>query len=311
VVLCLAAIGTPAHELGLAVLDCATRPMFCEQPEILSATVTALEAGERLGPDGWKVTAALLGWVLGAARGEPSAEFRPAREWLDRNADILRALTPPEHGRAPDDHSIAAITTAHNDEAVMAQVLAWFHTGAGWGDLLDGIERFVARRLERQAPGSGGLVPAALEGLRWVHAARRAAQRSSAATRVNLIIMLAWHLFSSRWLQPGHPWQDKPSDATWEHYATAVTASEVNTARQYAVVLLTRDHADPRALGRWLAPLIHDDLSGSVLDGLNAVVAIYRRGGEWQPAAAGLVNAVLDARMRQDVRAAARFGRSM
>ena len=311
VVLSLAAHGTPASDIGSAVLDCASRPMFCEQPEILSATITALEAGERLGPDGWNVTAALLGWVLGAARGEPSAEFRPAREWLDRNAATLNAVVPPEHGRAPDDHSIASITTAQNGEAVMTQVLAWFRAGAGWADLLSGIECFVARRLERQAPGSGGLVPAALEGLRWVHAARRAARRGNAATRVNLIVMLAWHLFSSRWLQPGHSWQDKPSDATWERYAEAVNASDVSNARHHAVALLTRDRADSRALGQWLTPLIHDDLSGSVLDGLNAVVAIYRRNGEWQPAAAGLVNAVLDARMRQDVRAAARFGRSM
>jgi len=311
IVLSLAALSAPADDLGKAVLDCASRPMFGEQPEILAATLTALEAGERLGADGWTVSAALLGWVLGAARDEPSAEFRPAREWLNRNAATLAALAPPEHGHAPDDRSIAAVTTAHNGEAVMALVLGWFQAGAGWADLLDGIERFVGRRLERQVPGSGGLVPAALEGVRWVHAARRAAQRGSTTTRVNLIIMLAWHLFSSRWLQPGHPWKDAPTTATWDSYAAAMSANDSASARHQAVALLARDRADPRALGQWLAPLIHDDLSASMLDGLTAVVASYRRGGEWQPAVAGLVNAVLDARMRQDVRAAARFGKSL
>lgn len=312
VLLSLPAAGVADPAIDAAVLALAAGPAFLEQPEALAAVVTAGEVATCVGADGRDIAAALVAWVLGAPRSEPVAEARPALQWLQGQAAHIAALDPPERGRAPAEADVAAIGEAVDGSAALASVVAWFADGAGWADVLDGFAVFFARRLARQVPGSGGLVPAALDGLRWTRAAMAAARRGNGQTRVRTGLLLAWHLFATRWLQPGRPWDgDAGVVATWDAYAAAVADGDASTARSSGVALLTQAGCADAAIARWLAPLLHDDSGPALLDALVAVVERCRAGGEWQPGVAGVVNAVLDGRMRQDVRAAARFGRSI
>lgn len=288
-------LATPAAVLPALAVDLATRPCLLDHPEVLAAVVVACSstatAPER--------RAALLGWILGAERGEDDGETRLAKVWYE---EWLAGATVPASGEPTPDAIVAALATATTGPAFLAQVAAWL-AGAGVEATLTAFAVFFARRAAHQVPGSGGLVPSGLTGLRWARAARLALPLADPAQVPRLVILLAWHAFRSRWLQGG---ADEPRTQAGD-LAVALAANQAGPARAAALALAEGD-----GLVTVLDLVVDDDLGAGLLEVVAEGIALREADHPaWRGALGAALNGLIDQRLRSDVKAAARFGRGM
>jgi len=318
ILLSLGEVGTEPATVEARLYELATSPLFIHHREVFAGLVHAQRLGDLLAttpqvaehelvPAG-HLRAALSAWLIGAMRREPDPDERDAMRWLEAHVDQLDRLELVEEGEAITADAIAELCHVQRPEAALERMRDWVAAGVGFRQLLDALSLFCARRLARLWLNNGGMWADAIEGLRSCDALRLAAERVDGRFRVRALMQLAFACFESRWLQEGKPWA-QPDNAIdgCETYRTAFTALDNERARAAATALLAEDRD---ALGAFLAPLLDEDLGAAQLATINAALREQARQDEWQPYIAGLVTYVLDGKSPQDLRAAARFGRS-
>jgi len=302
----------PASDEALPgrLLELAAHPRFLPAPGVFIDLIDALDVAAWLGTTFHSQRAALIAWILGQRRGDPSVEERAAIGFLERHLPTLPDASPAM--TTCTLALLAPVSTAASAEEALAHV---------WGlltrvpvaplSVIDCFAQLEARRLAKLRPNNGGLWGTPVLGIRQCDAWARAAPQVSHRTLVLGALHCAWHAFTSRWLAQGEPWDEAPAVATGPSLSEAFSANEVDAARS-AAVTLAQDARQPG--GSWapvLKPLLEEDLEGGRLRFLAAVLRSQARQEEWQPWIAGAVSHALDQRGSHDRSAAARFGRSM
>ncbi len=312
-------LGWPAGQEGALralLLDIATAPRFLPERESFIALIDALDACDWLGSEYARHRPALLAWVLGAARGEPEAEERQAVEWLTAREPRLRELAQRADASSTSTvpaEELAVVFTVANVESVFDRILALLERGVTPRSLLDAFSACAARRFDRLRPNNGGMWRSATAGVRLCRAARQA-MATPGPHRVRVLFALAWQAFTARWLHPGGAWHDKATAAgSWQAYGEAFKANDLPEARRQAVSACApeRTSTDPAALAGWLEPMVREDLDADQLSTLVAAIAEQRELAEWQTLVTAPIAYAMEGRARQDVLAAARFGRSI
>jgi nitrite reductase/ring-hydroxylating ferredoxin subunit len=293
--------------LRAQLLDLATAPRFLPALESFIAVVDTLDACDWLGSDYLVHRPALLAWVLGAGRGEPEGEERIAVTWLEQRRERIRASGGGKKPIAVED--LARAMADPRIEAALEGVLGWLEGGVSPDSLLDAFSVLAARRFDHLRPNNGGLWRTATASVRLCHAVRRAFDVPG-PHRAQALFGLAWQIHAARWMHAGAPWKDHASASpSWDGYATALKASDIAGARAAAIACAAPEREG--ALAGWLEPLVREDLDADQLATIGACLSEPRRVAEWQPLIAAPIGYVLENRSRQDVNAAARFGRSI
>jgi nitrite reductase/ring-hydroxylating ferredoxin subunit len=299
---------TEEPELRAQLLELASSPRLSTGPEAFINVVDLLDACDWLGGEYLRHRPALAAWVLGAGRGEPEGEERLAIDWLERHHQRLRGAGGGT-GAGPNVEEAQRALTGGGIEAAFTTLLGWLEAGAAPTAVLDALSVLCARRLDHLRPNNGGLWRTATAGVHLCHAARRSIAVAG-AHHVHVLFVAAWQIWSARWLHPGTPWKgDAPADRSWSRYAEAFAGTDLNEARRQAVAC-----AEPErdgALAGLLEPLLREDLDVDQLATIVACLGEAARLGEWQHLVAAPIAYVLENRARQQVQAAARFGRSL
>lgn len=289
-------LATPSEEVPALAVDLATRPCLLDHPEALATVVVACLSAATV-PER---RAALLAWTLGADRGEDDGETRAAKAWY---AAFIAGAPVPQSGDPPSAEAITtAVAAATTGQAFLAQVAVW-QAAAGVEATLTAFAVYFARRAAHQVPGSGGLVPSSLNGLRWARAARLALPLAGRDQASRLVFLLAWHAFRSRWLQGG---ADEPRSQAGD-LAVALAANQAGPSRATALAL-----AENGELATVLDLVVDDDLGAGLLEVVVEAIALREADHPaWRGALGAALNGLIDQRLRSDVKAAARFGRGM
>ncbi len=307
----------------------AVQPAFLPQPQVLLDVVEAIDALRYLG-DAPACLPTLIAWILGKDRGDVAGEERAALTWLKQHQAGLQATAGgAASGGSPGSAQATAVlllalesiyASASAEEALEAgrAVLTTYGAAA----MIQGFLTLEARRLARLRPNNGGLWGSAIRGIRHAEALMRFAGELSPATLALGAMHLAWHAFSSRWLPLGAAWHAEaggepgvptggqaPGDA--QAFAQAVAAQDVKRSRSEGVALAARCRDGASDWSQLLDPLLEEDIDGERLLMLTALLRVVPEMSEWQPLVAGVITHALDSRSRQDISAAARFGRSM
>jgi len=298
------------RELPGRLLELAAQPKFLPAPNVFIDLIDALDVADWLGSGFQSVRAALIAWILGQRRGDPSVEERAAIGFLQRHLPDLPAA--PAVMTACTLELLAPVAAASTAEEALAHV---------WGlltrvpvsprSVIDCFAQLEARRLAKLRPNNGGLWGTPLMGIRQCDAWARATDLVSHRTMVLGALHCAWHAFTSRWLAQGDSWNETPAAASGSALAEAFTANDVDAARSAAVALAGQARMLGGSWAAVLKPLLEEDIEGGRLRFLAAVLRSQARQDEWQPWIAGAVSHAMDQRASHDRVAAARFGRSM
>ena len=299
-----------AAALERTVLAAATMPFLIDRPGVLDAVATWCEAGAVIGAEFEASRHAVLAWTLGEGRPTPDADASEAMAWLEAAAGQLADPTLGSGTRTITAETVAELLTEPRIATAFTRLLGWLTEGVAWNALLDALSLTFARRLARLQPGNGGLWGSAAEGVNLCRAVRRIGGCAGGRYRVQALFTLVFHLHRTRWLPSPAAENTRPEARDWAGYATAFAALDAKDARRHALATLAHESDRTAATGRWLTPMLHEDLDRVQLHLLSAIIEEMRHQHEWQPYLAGTIGWVLDAKNARTTQAATRFGRS-
>ncbi len=293
----------------LMVLEVATRPHLCVQPEVFAATCAVIEAGDDLGESLDPLKPALLGWTLGMSRRQPDAEAREAMAWLAEHGEEIRA-TAASHARAITASDLDTILDAHDIRAVFAGLLDLLRASDPT-DVLGAFSLYGARRFAGLWLANGDLWEEADELLRLSHAARRAHALRPGTWLRPALFLLALAAFRRRWLKAPKLSESAlaPATGTGARLAELFEPSNARAVRAEALALF--EHSPfTEARRQLVALLVKEDLAPVQLRTLVCALGEIEAGLDFRPYIAGLVVCALDRKASREVQAAAAFGKS-
>ena len=292
-----------SQDLHHCLLRCATIPELIYLSEyFLGICICLEELGNN--PDAAQDMAALISWVLGAARPQASADAQEAIQWLGQEHKV-------SNNTPLSEAALRSALDGNNVCTLLDQLATWITNDVPAINIVNAASNICARRLAKLGLNNGGLWRDAIRGLRLCAAMRRMITAYPQADHAHWIYQLGYFLFESRWLQERDQTVTYPSSAEatdWQVFGEAYEQLQLKQTRDLALAAYAHDQE--QAVQEIQQHLIKDDLNYEFLAGMDAVFYEMQFQDAFEPYLAGLITYAIDQRNSRNTLAAADFGNS-
>jgi nitrite reductase/ring-hydroxylating ferredoxin subunit len=251
---------------------------------------------------------ALYAWTLGIPRQEASIEQKDAIQWLTEHADAITNEAFLDNSQKVDTEAVQSLVSSNDLLQNFNALLDMLKSGYSFESMLNSFSVIAARRFSRLPVNNGGMWNSASEGIRYASSLRRLVEKCDGPYKFKALFHLAFYFFETRWIKFSGPWQGElHNEINWPEFKEKFNDANVKQASSLALAGVPLDE---NWQNEFILPLLEEDHSPIQLNTLTACLEEMKHQDEWQHYISGMVTYAIDQKLGQNVKSAAKFGRS-